>query len=106
MAHPNAMQEWLKQQMASGFASFAGARVAATVPVDESLINDLIVEAIAAAASGTTGAQRSASPVGDLDVPALARLVRHARIHATQGVLTLDVEIGVDDRPAPATRRD
>ena len=108
MAEGNALQHWLAQQLRTGFAAFAGARLAATVPVEESLINELIGEALVTATSRppTGSPAADASPLAGVDLGHLARLVRHARVHASPGVVTLDFEIGVDERPGSAIRRD
>ncbi|MGI8673563.1 MAG: hypothetical protein ACR2LU_13265 [Luteitalea sp.] len=105
MRERTALQDWLTQQLSTGFAAFAGARLAATVPFEESLINELIGEALAAATAPPSGGPSAhASPLAGLDLAHLARLVRHARVHATSGVITLDFEIAVDERPGSATR--
>ncbi len=86
------LQEWLRQQVETGLPAFAGARVTGSVPVEVSLLNDLIARALAEAGEGTSGARDGRAP--SLDVAAIARLVRHVRVDASPGVITLDFELG------------
>jgi hypothetical protein len=91
MADAGRLQAWIRQQIDSGLPAFAGARVTGSVPVQVSLLNDLIAQALADAAAG------DARPGGTsgLDVSTLVRMVRHVRVDAAPGVITLDFEVGV-----------
>jgi hypothetical protein len=94
MASPSRLQAWLTQQLATGLPALAGARVSAHVPVQVSLVNDLIAEVLAEARTGAAPARSGGeSPV---DIATLARLVRQVRVDASPGVITLDVDAGVD----------
>ena len=88
------MDEWWRQQVASGFAAFRGAHVAGSVPIRDGLINELIQEWLTADASAPPpSAEPPARPA--MDAAAFARLVRRATVKATDGVVTLDFEVGV-----------
>ena len=95
MASPSRLQNWLAQQLAAGLPALAGARVSAHVPVQVGLVNELIAEALTEARQGGTPA-RADGGAATLDVATLARLVRQVRVDAAPGVITLDVEAGVD----------
>lgn len=82
------MQEWLTAQMAQGFPAFQGAAVTGSIPVQETLINDLIARFLAEA-------HRPPGAAPAFDPRALLPLVRHATIHADAGVVTLNFELGI-----------
>lgn len=82
------MDEWLKEQLAGGFADFAGTTVSGTIPVKEAFINQLIARYLAQARTSTPGRPTA-------DVTRLARFVRSASIRAEPGVVTLQFELGV-----------
>lgn len=94
MASPSRLQAWLTQQLATGLPALAGARVSAHVPVQVGLVNDLIAEVLAEARAGAAPARTGAQST--IDMAALARLVRQVRVDAAPGVITLDVDAGVD----------
>ena len=94
MSEPGRLQEWLRQQVATGLPAFAGARVTGTVPMQVSLVNELIAEALADAAS--SAGRDGSKPAGAIDFASLARMVRQLRVEAAPGVITLDFEAGVD----------
>jgi hypothetical protein len=89
------LQAWLRNQVAAGLPALAGARVAGTVPVPVTLLNDLIAQAVADAAEGRPN-REAPTPGSAVDVAMMARMVRHLRVDAAPGVVTLDFEIGVD----------
>ena len=91
MADAGRLQAWVRQQIETGLPAFAGARVTGSVPVQVSLLNDLIAQALADAAAGGT---RAGGTPG-VDVATLVRMVRHVRVDAAPGVITLDFEVGV-----------
>jgi hypothetical protein len=86
------MDEWWRQQVASGFEAFRGAHLSGSVPIRDTLINDLLREWLASAAAAPP-APPSKPPAPD--AAALARLVRRATVTASDGVVTLDFELGV-----------
>lgn len=94
MAPPSRLQSWLTQQLAAGLPALAGARVSAHVPVQVGLVNELIAEALSEAQAGASPARGGGD--APVDLAALIRLVRQVRVDAAPGVITLDVEAGVD----------
>jgi hypothetical protein len=88
------LQAWLRDQLATGLPALAGARVTGRVPLPVAMLNELIAQALADATTGAPSTPRAAP--GAPDLPALLRLVRHVRVDAAPGVVTLDFEVGVD----------
>ena len=89
------LQSWIQQQLVSGLPALTGARVTGTIPMPVTLLNDLIARAIADAAAGEAGETRA--PRSGHDLATLARLVKHVRVDAAPGLVTLDFEVGVGD---------
>ena len=85
MIESGRLQSWIQQQLATGLPALAGARVAGTIPVPVTLLNDLIAQAVADAAAGNLGQARA--PGSGPDLAMLARLVKHVRVDAAPGVL-------------------
>ena len=85
------LQSWIQQQLGTGLPALAGARVAGTIPVPVTLLNDLIADALADVADGDLGQQRA--PGAGPDLAMLARLVKHVRVDAAPGVVTIDFEV-------------
>ena len=85
------MNEWWRQQVASGFAAFRGAQVSGSVPISDRLLNELIQAWLAQASAG----RPEGAPTAPFDAAALARVVRRASVKASEGVVTLDFEVGV-----------
>jgi hypothetical protein len=86
---------WVQRQLDTGLPAFAGARASASVRAAVSLLNDLLAHGLAEAARGQTpswGRTAGARP----DLAMVARLIRQARVDAAPGIVTLDVEGGVD----------
>ena len=94
------LQAWVRDQLAAGLPAIAGARLTGTVPVAVAVLNDLIAQGLADVAAGTRVAARGPSESAP-DLATLARLVRYVRVDAAPGVVTLDFEVGVDDRQSP-----
>ena len=57
MIESGRLQSWIQQQLATGLPALAGARVAGTIPVPVTLLNDLIAQAVADAAAGISGSR-------------------------------------------------
>lgn len=89
------LQAWLRHQVETGLPALAGARIAGTVPLPVTLLNELLAEAVADAAEGRS-AGTSAAPRGGPDLATLARMVRHVRVDAGPGVVTVDFAVGAD----------
>lgn len=88
------LQAWLRDQVAAGLPALTGTRIAGTVPLPVTLLNELIAEAIADAADRRPEAV-ARPPSAAPDLATMARMVRHVRVDATPGVVTLDFEVGV-----------
>ena len=93
MTESGRLQSWIQQQLATGLPALTGARVTGTIPLPVTLLNDLIAQAVADAAAGDLGQSRA--PRSGPDLAMLARLVKHVRVDAAPGVVTLDFEVGV-----------
>lgn len=93
---PSRLQAWLAQQLSAGLPALAGTRVSAHIPVQVSLVNELIAEALADARAGAEASPHSGTSPA-VDVATLVRLVRQVRIDAGPGTITLDVEAGVGE---------
>ena len=85
------MQDWLKAQMASGFAAFDGASITGSIPVKESLINEMIASYLAHAGDVPT-----APPA--FDPRLLLPLVKTATVHAEPGIVTLHLDLRIGPR--------
>jgi len=86
------MQEWLKAQMANGFEAFDGASLTGSIPVKESLINEMIASYLAHASDPPAG--RPA-----FDPRLIAPFIKAATVRAEPGVVTLHVELRIGPRP-------
>ena len=86
------MHEFSQKQIENGFSEFEGLSVTGTVPVRESLLNSFLAEALQKLAEGTTPSPSPAPPAGGL-LPAVAKLVKKAEVHAKEGVIVFDFEI-------------
>jgi hypothetical protein len=86
------MQEFIQKRIENGFSEFEGLSITGTIPVRETLLNGLLAEALQKLAEGSAPAPPSASPPGGL-LPAVARLVKKAEVHAKEGVIVFEFEI-------------
>lgn len=82
------MQEWLRAQLADGFADFKGASLTGSIPVKEELINNLIARFLTQPGDG--GSSGAA-----FDARRLAGFVKKATIHAEGGVVTLEIDVRI-----------
>lgn len=89
------MQDWLQAQQANGFAAFTGAVVTGTIPVQDTLLNELIAAYLAEARGDTPPATPTAPA---FDLKAVVPFVRTATVQAGPGVLTLRLELAVGER--------
>ena len=92
MTESGRLQSWIQQQLAAGLPALPGARVTGTIPLPVGLLNDLIAQAVADAAAAHPGQTRA--PGSGPGVAVLARLVKHVRVDAAPGVVTIDFEVG------------
>ena len=91
------LQAWVRDQLAAGLPALAGARFTGTVPVPVA-----VAERPHRAGPCRRGRRHPSSARapsdGAPDLATLARLVRHVRVDAAPGVITLDFEVGVDEQ--------
>jgi hypothetical protein len=80
------MEEWVKEQLARGFADFEGTTLTGTIPVKTELLNQLIARFLA---------QEGRAPSPAADLRQVVRFVRSATVAAEPGVVILHFEIGV-----------
>jgi hypothetical protein len=92
---PSPIGAWVQRQLAAGLPAFAGAGVSATVRAPVPLLNDLLAAALVDAARGKAPSEGTPAPARP-DGTMMARLIRHVRVDTSPGVVTLDVEAGVD----------
>ena len=85
------MQDWLKEQIANGFAAFDGASLTGSIPMKESLINEMIASVLAHA-----GDPPAAQPA--FDPRLLAPFIRTATVRAEPGVVTLHLDLRIGPR--------
>jgi hypothetical protein len=86
------MQEFIQKQIENGFSEFEGLSISGTVPVRETLLNGLLAEMLQKLAEGSAPAPPTTpTPPGLL--PAVAKLLKKAEVHAKEGVIVLDFEI-------------
>ncbi|MEO7272891.1 MAG: hypothetical protein ABIX28_18095 [Vicinamibacterales bacterium] len=81
------VQDLLQGWVARGLADFPGLAVAGAIPLKQELVNQLIAEALAAAAG------RSFPAAAPPDVAALLPLLKKVEVAATEGVITLHFEV-------------
>jgi hypothetical protein len=80
------MDEWVKEQLARGFADFEGTTLTGAIPVKTEFLHQLIARFLA---------QGGQAPSPAADLRPLARFVRSATVEAEPGVIILRFEIGV-----------
>ncbi len=88
------MQDLLQAHIANGFAAFTGAVVTASIPVKDTLLNELIASYLTQARSGSPATGASSA----FDVQQVLPLVRTVTVQAGPGVVTLHVELAVEAR--------
>jgi hypothetical protein len=82
------MNQWLQKQIDNGFSDFKGLNVTATIPLRDALLNEIIADALRRPAS------ESKTP--GVDVRQYLGFVKKAEVHASEGVVALDVVIKID----------
>ena len=81
-------KDWLQKQIDSGFSDFKGLSVTARVPVRDTLLNELIADALANPPGASKG--------GGFDFRPYLRFVKKAEVHAAEGIVALDVVIRIE----------
>jgi len=89
------LETWVRHQFATGLPALQGARLVGTVSVPVDVLNEWVAVAVTDMASARP-TESAAAPLQGLDRARLASWVRHVRVDATPGVITLDVEVGID----------
>jgi hypothetical protein len=84
------VQEWLNAQIANGFAAFEGASITGSIPVKESLINEMIASFLAHAG------EPASAPA--FDPRLVTPFIRAATVRAEPGVVTLHLDLRVGPR--------
>jgi hypothetical protein len=103
---PTLLQRLLRRE----FRDLSGLTISGSIPLNESLLNELLADALAGLAARDPSPQPSAGDT-PADLAPLARLVKRAQVRIDANALTLDFELSVpaDDAraqrsPAPAPR--
>ena len=82
MSLQDLVQVWASRR----FADFPGLAIDGSIPLKQELVNDMIAQLLA------SGRSASAGPPADLTT-ALLQLVKKVEVTATEGVITLHVEV-------------
>ncbi len=89
---------WARDQWTRGLPAFEGARISGTLPLEVSLVNELLDAALADMAEARDTPSPDATTEGQAqvgrDLPRLARMVRRLRVQADAGVITVEFEVG------------
>jgi hypothetical protein len=85
--------DWLQKHIDNGFRDFEGLSITGQVPVKDTVLNELIGDALRSAQ------QPAATPVKQAGAPPdlrpLLTLVKKAEVRAVNGAVVLDFHIGV-----------
>jgi hypothetical protein len=86
--------DWLQKHIDNGFRDFEGLSITGQVPLKDTVLNELIGDALRSAQQPAAAApvKQSAAPP---DLRPLARLVKKAEVRAVNGAVVLDFQIGV-----------
>jgi hypothetical protein len=84
------MNEWLQKQIDNGFSDFKGLNVTATIPLRDALLNELIADALRRSPAA------SKAPAPAVDARRFLGFVKKAEVHASEGVVALDVVVRID----------
>ena len=85
------MKQWVQRQIDNGFNDFKGLSIAARIPLRDAFVNELIAEALHTAA--TPAAAPAAA--GSVDVRSFLKFVEKAEVHASDGIIALDLVVKV-----------
>ena len=84
------MKEWMQRQIDNNFSDFKGLSIAGRVPLKDALVNELLAEILREGASGA-----SVTAERRPDLRGLLKFVEKAEVHASDGVISLDVVIKI-----------
>jgi len=86
------MQELIQRHIDNGFSEFEGLSITGTIPVRETLLNGLLADVLQNLAEGSAPASPDTpGPRGLL--PAVAKLVKKAEVHAKEGVIVFEFAV-------------
>ncbi len=88
------MKQWMQRQLDTGFSDLKGLSIAARVPLKDALVNELLTEVLRDMASATPEPVAPAS-ASTVDMRSLVKLIEKAEVHASDGVIVVDVSIKV-----------
>jgi hypothetical protein len=89
------MNHWLQKQIDNDFSDFKGLNVTATIPLRDTLLNELIADMLRRSPAESRLPAGSQTPPG-VDVRPYLRFVKKAEVHASEGIVELDVVIRID----------
>ena len=87
------MKQWVQRLIDNNFSDLKGLSIAAQIPLRDALVNELLTETLRDLAGAP---QRAApAPASSIDVRTFVKFVEKAEVHASDGVIHLDVVIKV-----------
>ena len=84
-------KDWVQKQLANGLADFKGLSIDASVPLRDTLVNELITGALRAAGAPAVAAPSTGGP----DIRPLLRFIEKAQVRTAEGTMVLDVAVRV-----------
>ncbi len=96
------MNPLLRRLLDRDFRDLSGLTISGSIPLTESLLNEVLADAIGGLAARHPGAPPSSSDSVP-DLAPFARLVRTAHVRIDANAVTLDFEVSVPSGAAPGT---
>jgi hypothetical protein len=87
------MPTLLQRLLRRDFRDLSGLTISGSIPVNESLLNEVLADALGSLAARDSSPRPSAPDT--LDLAPLARLVKRAQVRIDANALTLDFELSV-----------
>lgn len=94
------MTALLRRLLERDFRDLSGLTISGSIPLTESLLNEVLADAVAGLAARNPG-PRSTSSESVPDLAPLARLVKTAHVRIDSNAVTLDFELSVPSSAAP-----
>jgi hypothetical protein len=94
------MNTLLRRLLDRDFRDLSGLTISGSIPLTESLLNDVLADALAGLAARDPG-PRSSSSESVPDLAPFARLVKTAHVRIDANAVTLDFELSVPSGAAP-----
>jgi hypothetical protein len=87
------MKQWVQRLIDNNFSDLKGLSIAAQIPLRDALVNELLTETL----RDLAGAPQPAEPVpaSGVNVRSFVKFIEKAEVHASEGVITVDVLIKV-----------